>query len=211
MAAGDDYYEDLLKIVLQYEGERNTAENVLYASCLGAHGAALGALDTLAQNIGGKWGTEIMPYVSAAVTLVNCLVADWTSADGLTGEYAFDIAGGLTGDNLTDQVATLVNETTLMRYRGGRGRIYIPQPDVTKIESGTSWTSTFVSDIDTAITAWADFTNEQSIGDDLLTWVLYHRAGSKNLEQGFETIIGADCSSIPGTQRRRVRRVGHLR
>lgn len=210
MSAGDEYFEDLLKIVLRYAGERNTAENVLYASCLGAHGATLDELNGLATDIGGAWGTYVMPYVGSTITLSECTCADWTDADGLTGVADIGTAGSLTGDPLTDQVATLINQETLMRYRGGRGRIYIPQPDVTKIETGTSWTTAFVDAVTGAVNTFYDHLNEESIGDELLTGVLYHRAGNKVVEQGFEEIVGQTCSPTPGTQRRRVRRVGHL-
>jgi hypothetical protein len=211
MAAGDEYYEDLLKIVLSYSGEHNTAENVFYASCLGAHGATLTDLNDLAGSVITDWASDVMPLVGSTIALIQATVSDWTDADGLTGIATGDHVGGLTGDPLTDQVATLINEETLMRYRGGRGRIYIPQPDVTKILTGTTWTTAFVSDMSDAVTAFFNSLNVLSIGDDLLTAVLYHRAGNKVVEQGFEDIVEVTCSPTPGTQRRRVRRVGHLR
>lgn len=206
-----DYYPDLMKINVQYSGERNTAENVLYASCLGAHGATSEDLTTLAEDIGSSWATHFMPYISSAYALANVLVADWTDSDGLTGEYPNTTAGGLTGDILTDQVAMLINYETLMRYRGGRGRMYLPAPDATVIDSGTAWTDDQVTHITTACEGVFDYINTLSVGDDLLTVVLYHRPGSKVVVQGFEEIAGVSCSPVPGTQRRRVRRVGHLR
>lgn len=209
MAAGDEYFEDLLKIIMHYSGERNTAENVMYASCLGAHGATLDDLDSLAEAIGTSWSDEVMPLVSSSITFTTCYVADWTDADGLTGAYDVGTVGGLTGDQLPDQVATLVNLDSLLRYRGGRGRIYIPQPDVTKVETGTTWTSAFVTAMTDAIVAYLASVAEREIGDDLLTPVLYHRAGNKDVAQGYEDIVGAAASITPGTQRRRVRRVGH--
>jgi hypothetical protein len=211
MAAGDDYYEDLIKINLQYEGERNIAENVLFASCLGAHGASADDLDDLAHSISSAWIEYLMPYIGSTISLVNCLVADWTDADGLTGVYPVDQEGGLTGDPMTDQVAVLINEQSLMRYRGGRGRIYLPQPDVTVIDNGTTWTDEFIGHITDGIVDVLNVINALSIGDDLLTSVLYHRPGSKVVAQGYEDIIAASCSPTPGTQRRRVRRVGHKR
>jgi hypothetical protein len=211
MAAGDDYYEDLLKIIVSYTGERNTAENICYASCLGAHGATLSDLNTLAGDIFTLWAAQIMTNVIESVILSLIEVADWTDADGLTGSLTGDTAGSLTGEYPPDQVASLVNYETLMRYRGGRGRMYLPQPNAAQLVSGDSWTTAHVTNVTDGITNVFNGINELSIGDDLLTVVLYHRAGSKVVEQGFEDVVAATCSPVPGTQRRRVRRVGHKR
>jgi hypothetical protein len=211
MAAGDEYFEDLLKFIVQYSGDRNTAENVFYASCAGAHGATESNLVSLATSVHGWWGEYLMPLMSSAVSLQTVLCADWTDAEGLTGEYTAGVAGGLTGAPLTSQVCALINETSLMRYRGGRGRIYLPPPDVTKVETDQTWTGAFVADLATAITTVLNDINTLEIGVDLLTAVLYHRSGNKVVAQGYEDIVEVSASSIPGTQRRRVRRVGHLR
>lgn len=210
MSAGDEYFEDLLKFNVQYSGERNTAENVIYAACESAHGATLDTLIELAEEVGGYWVSNIMPYVSAAISLVNVLCADWTDADGLTGEYARDTAGSLSGDKLPSQVCTLGNFETLMRYRGGRGRIYLPQPDATVLQTDQTWTTDFIEDVTTGLTDVFNSINELTIGDEALTTVLYHRSGNKVVEQGYEMVVGVTASATPGTQRRRVRRVGHI-
>lgn len=209
MAAGDEYFEDLLKIILFYTGERNTALNVFYASCLGAHGATAEDLDTLAENIGTSFASNVLPHISENYGFSMCSVADWTSADGLTGFQDFDDQGSVSGTAPTDQVAILLNEEGLMRYRGGHGRFYLPTTGTTNMESGLSWTGAFVSAVTAAAADFLNYVATQTIGDDLLTPVLYHR-GSKDLEQGYEDIVGITCSPTPGTQRRRVRRVGHL-
>lgn len=211
MAPGDEYFEDLLKINLEYEGERNTAENVIYASNVGAHGASLGALNTIATNIGEYVGANLMPLVSSAVSLILTTVADWTSADGLTGSYVSDTAGGLSGGKLPSQVCTMGNYETLTRYRGGRGRIYFPQPDTTKMETDTTYTTAFQEAMQDAMVGVFNFINDQAIGEDLCTVVLYHRAGNKVVPQGYEDVVAITCNITPATQRRRVRRVGHLR
>lgn len=210
MSAGDEYFEDLLKVNLQYSGDRNTAENVFYASCLGAHGATLTDLNDLASSIFTLAGTYIMEAVQEGIALVAVKVADWTSNLGLTGEHTGSTAGSLTGDPLTAQVTGLINYQTNERYRGGRGRMYIPPPDVASVETDLAWSSSYVTSRDSGMTAFFDGVDELSIGDDLLTVVLYHR-GTDTVPQGFEAVIGVTCSPVPGTQRRRVRRVGHLR
>lgn len=210
MSAGDQYFEDLLKIEFTYTGERNTAANIMYASCAAAHGATFDSLASLATTIGTLWVDNIMPLIHEAITLEYCYVSDWTDADGLTAGELEVQAGGLTGELLPDQVATLINLESLSRYRGGHGRIYIPAPEQAKIQTGTTWTSAFADDMTTAITAVLNGINDATISDDPLTSVLYHRAGAKIVEQGFEEITGAVCSLTPGTQRRRVRRVGHI-
>jgi len=211
MSAGDEYFEDLLKFNVQYSGDRNTAENVFYTSCSGAHGASEEDLTDLATSVSGWWAEYLLPLMSSAVSLIKVICSDWTDAEGLTGYYDSDNAGGLTGDPLTSQVCALINETSLLRYRGGRGRIYLPPPDVTKVETDQTWAGGFVADLSDAVTEVFNNINTLEIGADLLTAVLYHRSGNKVVEQGFEDIVELGASTIPGTQRRRVRRVGHLR
>lgn len=210
MAAGDEYFTDLVKIEILYTGERNTAANVLWATCPGAHGASLDSLETIATALGEYYIANMMPLISSSVSFEACTVADWTSADGLTAEYDNPTAGSLTGGKLPSQVCVLVNYLTNTRYRGGHGRTYVPQPDTTKLQTDQTWTSAFQTAVEDFWVAFLDQIGEQLIGEAALTPVLYHRAGSKDLEQGTEDIIGLGVSLTPGTQRRRVRRVGHL-
>lgn len=210
MASGDEYFEDLLKIELQYTGERNTAANIFYASCTGAHGASVSALGDVATTIGEYVDANLMPLVASTVFHALTTVADWTSADGLTGAYGSDTAGGLTGGKLPSQVCALVNFETLTRYRGGHGRMYLPQPDTTKLQTDQTWTTAFQSAITDFMVAFLDEIAAQTIGAAAITPVLYHRSGNKDIAQGYEDIVGSSCSITPGTQRRRVRRVGHL-
>lgn len=210
MAAGDEYFEDLLKITLNYSGERNTAANILFASCTAAHGASLSALESLATTFAEYVVGNMMPLVSSSVSFLDCTVADWTSADGLTGGYEDSAAGGLTGGKLPSQVCVLINFITNTRYRGGHGRVYVPQPDTTKLQTDQTWTDAFATAMTDFWVAFLDEIAAQTIGAAALTPVLYHRAGSKDIDQGYEDIIGTQTSITPGTQRRRVRRVGHL-
>jgi len=203
-----EYFENLLKFEILYSGERNTAANIFYAKCNGAAGASLDALQALAENVGEYWGSNVMPLVSEYVTLAECTCADWTSAEGLTGLYDLSVAGSLDGGRLPDQVAVLCNYDTNLRYRGGRGRMYLPQPDTTKLENGDTWASAFVGDIEAAMAGVMGYVNDQEIGSNALTYSLYHR-GTEKVPQGVENVLAILCSPVPGTQRRRVRRVGH--
>jgi hypothetical protein len=211
VSAGDEYYEDLLKIEMLYTGEHNTAANVFYASCAGAHGATLTQLGDIASSLATAWVAQVMPYIIEAIALEFVKVSDWTDADGLSQEEAVGTSGSLTGEALADQVAGLINYTTLLRYRGGRGRAYIPQPNAAQLSNGGTWTTDYINNLGSGFTNWVNVLNDITIGDDALTFVLYHRSGNKVVEQGFEEVVGTACSATPGTQRRRVRRVGHKR
>lgn len=210
MSAGDQYFEDLLKIEFTYAGERNTAANILYASCAAAHGATIDDLSGVGNPIFTAWGDNIMPLVHHDITLVNGTISDWTSADGLSYTAVLGTEGGYTGALLPDQVATLCVGEASMRYRGGKQRIYIPAPEQSQLSTGQLWESSFQDDMTAAIIIVINTINDQTIGDQALTAVLYHRAGNKVVEQGFEAIESIGCSAIPATQRRRVRRVGHI-
>jgi hypothetical protein len=210
MSAGDEYYEDLLKITTSYQGERNPAQNVMYASCLGAHGASGSALNSLAEQIGALFAEYCVAYMASAISYVLTQVADWTSADGLTGEHVETVSGGYDGETLTAQTCSLINLDSLTRYRGGRGRVYLPQPTTAQVSTDQTWTSTHIDNLTNGFQSFINGLNALTIGDDLLTYVLYHRSGNKVVEQGFEDVVAVALSPIPGTQRRRVRRVGHI-
>lgn len=210
MVTGDEYFENLLKCTISYTGERNIAQNIFYMACTAAHGAGLTALTTLAQDIATEFSTEVMPQVSNSVYMDYVTVADWTDATGLTGIYDINTRGGLSGEVLPAQVCTLLNYQTNLRYRGGRGRLYLPQPSTAQLLNDTTWTSTFIGDVEAAIATFFGFVNEQTLSSAGMNWVLYHR-GTTNVAQGFEDVLAITCNQTPGTQRRRVRRVGHKR
>lgn len=203
-----EYFANTLKFEVLYTGERNTAANILYAHCTGAEGATLTVLENLADTLGMEWQTAVMPLVSEYVTLSQVTCSDWTSADGLTGLSDFSTAGSLTGGRLPDQVATLCNYQTNLRYRGGRGRMYLPQADITKLEDGKTWTTAFIGAVEAAMAGVLGAVNDMEIGGAAVTYSLYHR-GTTKVPQGLENVLAILCSPTPGTQRRRVRRVGH--
>jgi hypothetical protein len=211
VSAGDEYYEDLLKIEMLYTGEHNTAANIFYASCLSAHGATLTDLGDIAASLATAWVAQVMPYIVEAVALEAVKVSDWTDASGLSNTATVGTEGSLTGEALSDQVCGLINYETLFRYRGGRGRAYIPQPNAAQLSNGGTWTTDYITNLGSGFANFVSVLNAIAIGDDLLTFVLYHRAGNKVVEQGFEEVVATSCSPTPGTQRRRVRRVGHKR
>lgn len=210
MATGDEYFENLLKCTIAYSGERNTAQNIFYLACTAAHGAGLDALNTLAEDIANEFSTEVMPYVTSAIHMEYVSVADWTDASGLTGIYDITTAGSLDDNPLPSQVTTLLNYETNLRYRGGRGRMYLPQPTGAQLENDITWTDVFIGDVEAAMATFFGFVNEQTLSDAGMNWVLYHR-GTEHVPQGFENVLVITCSPTPGTQRRRVRRVGHKR
>jgi hypothetical protein len=212
MAPGDEYFTDLLKIEMTYSGERNTAANILYATSAAAHGATVPQLQGLADTIGASWKDNIVPSISSAITFENCSVADWTADTGLVGVYNFSQMGGATGTPCTAQVAMLVNLVTSLRYRGGRGRIYIPASDADAIDNDLTWGAGLAATMDTGLAAFYSAFNAALLNEEPVTWVLYHRGPpAKYVAKGVETVDAAVFNLTPGTQRRRVRRVGHLK
>jgi hypothetical protein len=209
LAPGTEYFTDLLKIEMTYAGERNTAANIMYATCSAAHGASLADLNGLAASLATSW-SGVKNVIHESLFFQECKVSDWTSAEGLSGTDSPVVAGLWTGTILPSQVCGLVNYDTTMRYRGGHGRLYLPQPGDTAVETDTTWTSTYLSAAVDFVTDWFTDINAAELASEPLTWVLYHR-GSTHVPQGVEVIQGATISGIPATQRRRVRRVGHKR
>lgn len=210
MAPGSEYYENLLKVEVTYAGERNTAANIFYLQCAGAHGATIDQLQTLATYINTKWGSNIMQYVHDAYEVNAVNVYDWTSAEGLVGSNFTTQPGQMGDSQFTDQVCWLLNYETNLRYRGGRGRMYIPAPGSSAFGTGDSWNSTILGDFEALVATLLTDINSQTLGSEAVTWVLYHR-GTTTVPQGVEPVLVISVSPVPGTQRRRVRRVGHRR
>lgn len=208
--AGPTYFADLLKIEMLYSGERDNAANVMWASCAGAHGATLTNLVGVANDLGTKWSTEILPMISNNISLVGCQVSDWTSNTGLSGLQVFSVAGSNGSGAIPAQACQLINFETVLRYRGGRGRVYLPAAAPASLQDNQHWTAAHITNLEANFSSWLTFANAESLGGDLLTMVVYHR-GTTQVPQQVDDILNISAPLELATQRRRVRRVGHVK
>lgn len=211
----ESYFEDLGKIIVQYSGDRDTAENVLWFSSTGIGGATLAELNSFAASFYSLWSAAVVAMLPTTTEVIAALVSDWTSADGLTGEQTGTDAGTGDGAATGAQVSALINWLANGRFRGGHPRTYLPNPASGNLENNQNLTSDSASALAASIGSFLTDFNELTIADAAVELVLYHRgptaAHPDRIAQGVKPIIGGDVPTRLATQRRRVRRVGHER
>jgi hypothetical protein len=111
-------------------------------------------LNTLASDIATAWETNLAALVSDQFTLVEVDILDLTTDSGNSGLWTGTHTGGLSGSILPDQCATNIEFNIGRRYRGGKPRMYMPPPDVSKLSDPAHFTSGFVTDMNTGMSAF---------------------------------------------------------
>lgn len=101
-------------------------------TCLTAFGAAYAA--SLFQNY----------------RVTGLAAIDLSSPTAATAEVTGAIDGTLTGVGLPADTAFVLSATVARRFRGGHPRSYLPLGDDTKLADTTTWTSAFVTAVETA-------------------------------------------------------------
>lgn len=101
-------------------------------------------------------------------------------------------AGSITGNQLPFQVAVVISLLADSATRHGRGRLYLPAPDVSMCTNG-ALSATCLTNLDTGMTALFD-----SLNTSVLTPVIRNRTAHTSLN-----VASARVGSIFDTQRRR--------
>jgi len=116
------------------------------------------------------------------------------ATDGQTTRVTATVshAGSITGNPLPYQVAVVISLLTDTATRHGRGRLYLPAPDVSMCVDG-KLSSTALTNIDTGMTALFD-----SLNTSVLTPVVRNRTAHSSLN-----VTSARVGSVFDTQRRR--------
>jgi hypothetical protein len=117
-----------------------------------------------------------------------------TATDGQTTRVTATVshAGSITGNPLPYQVAVVISLLTDSATRHGRGRLYLPAPDVSMCVDG-KLSSTCLTNLDTGFTALFD-----SLNTDGLTPVVRNRSAHTST-----VVTSARVGSVFDTQRRR--------
>jgi hypothetical protein len=109
---------------------------------------------TLAGDVAAAWATNLSPRMQASVSLTEVDVLDIATDSGLSGQWNGTDVGGDSGAPLPIQVATNVEYGIARRYRGGKPRCYFPLGTATFLLTQSMWTAAYVTDINTAVTAF---------------------------------------------------------
>jgi hypothetical protein len=207
------YLPGIAKVQLFYGGElHDIGVTTFYLFDESFSGATAETLAECAALIKVLWDDLIMPHVSNEANCFECTVADWGSAEGLTGSALSEGTGGLTGIPLSAQTCTLVNLAQPLRYRGGHPRWYLPYADAAALGNPIAYSSDFLEAVQTDLNSLLAGLNslDEPTGTPVL--VCYHtrdHVGDVLQPPSHQVVTALTVNPTPATIRRRVRRAGH--
>jgi hypothetical protein len=195
------------------------ASSRFYLSFTGGSASAAD-LNTLSTDIATAWNTDLAELVSEQFTLTEVDILDLTTDHGNSGLATVSHAGTLAGSILPDQVATNIQYKIGRRYRGGKPRMYLPPPDVTKLLDPAHLTSAFVTLCNTQVAAFFSAISALSVGSlgALAQVNLSYYSGFTNVTNSsgrtraapkykaaatLDTVTGYDTHALLSSQRRR--------
>jgi hypothetical protein len=119
---------------------------------------------TLAGDIEAAFASDLAPLMGDAYSLTEVDVLDIATDSGLSGQWTGDETGSRSGNNLPAQVCMNVEYGIARRYRGGKPRGFWPFGVVGDEESLSSWSSAFVGDVNSGISAFFTAVEALSVG-----------------------------------------------
>ena len=203
------YLPKLIRVRHHYSGLRDTAYNIHWLQAENDGPYTQDDLATAGTALGEIWSTDVVAYLAGNITYTGCEVADFTSALGNVADTSYTVTGG-TGGHMAAQVAALWSLKTAERYRGGHGRSYIPCPGDGNMADDRNLSSTFITHMDDAISAYIAAIESLTLADGAAIWVVLHK------KHGTESpyvapVVSAECQAVVATMRRRLRKVARHR
>jgi len=202
------YLAHLGKVEIYYQGDRDTAVNVMWISSTGIDGADSTLLAALATDIGSEWVDMFAPYICNEQTILECTVTDWSSDTGVSGTHVLNVPGSSGPGPMPSQVCSLINWQVATRYRGGRPRQYVPAPSQGMLADNQHLTEVVAGGMSINAELFLGFVNAEVISGDPVKLVCFHRVTAHHPVASVEPIISGAVSPQLATQRRRLRRVG---
>jgi hypothetical protein len=161
--------DKVIRIELFYTNNHTTGTilNRLFWQYSGSAGDNT-TMATLASNISGYFSTHCASLLpnEASLDAVKCV--DLSSDTAPLGEYTTPVDGTLSGTDNSAQVAFLVTMAIARRYRGGKPKTFLPFGTATQLQSVGTWTSAFVSDVQTG---WNAFVGDITADTSAVTFV----------------------------------------
>jgi len=140
-----------------------SAGSRFYLSYAGSAPTA-GNCATLALDIGGAWATHLAPLVNDSYGLAEVDVLDITSEMGSSGNSVVGWSGTESGTTLPDQCAVNIEYDIARRYRGGKPRMFLPPGSTSDVANPSTWSGTYVTNVNTGIVAFFAEIEALSIG-----------------------------------------------
>jgi len=128
-----------IKSALDFTDEAdNHALIVLHFGYTGAAPTS-GNLTTMATSIGTAWTSNFAPLYSTSGGLLTVVCTDLAASNGAQGSASPNVSGTRVGGGLPRSTAMLFNHHIAQRYRGGKGRTYMPLGVAGDITGGGNW------------------------------------------------------------------------
>lgn len=204
------YYPGVIEIAAHYDiGASKDAVNVTHWAA-GPTPPSVGELTTAQTTFNTWWNAWWSTLAATSSKYKGCIVTDKGSATGLQvrNDTFSPIAGTLTGGPVADNVALLISLKTATRYRGGKGRLYVPGIGIAATANdGRTVLPTTQSNCDTGMATLRTHMSSLSFGGSIgCVQCVWHRRGDETT-LGPETILTSVTQTVLASQRRRLRKV----
>lgn len=218
------YLPGLIRIQWQMSDEAGRVDEIIWHSVLTGSPAplTLAQLVNIQTAVNATWNTgstALSPLIASSYHFNGSIITDQQSATGLQASNAgfTPIPGGdSSGPALPRQVAGVISLQQASRYRGGKGRSYVPGIGNNNINTdGKTMPNTVAQDLGFWINAVAtalDTTASPTSNFVILrarTQVTPHTVPKTYLPPFTVPVSGFFVSGVYGTQRRRIRKVAH--
>lgn len=156
--------------------------------------------EAIAATAAEAFGDTLMQYLVNVASLTNTRAKRGPNSTGSSADDGY-VQAGLEGSNSAPpNVAVVIQKRTATGGRTGRGRMYLPFIDETKIDRGGVLDSTYQSNVQAAADA---FISALAAAD--IPMVLLHQLGGSS-DDTPHLVTSLNVAQRVGTQRRRLRR-----
>lgn len=215
---------NVIKLQLKFSiGADQSAMNVFYFRYTGGPPSSTD-LNNFAASAANAYGTSMGPDMSNTVTLIESIATDMNSASGQQGSANVAHTGADTTAELAADTCVVMNHVIGRRYRGGKPRHYLLLGTSQRLQSPTLWGSSWINGVTASFGTWLSSIVGNVFGGFTITAfvnVSYYLGYTQQpygtptkyrqvptLRPGgpvIDVITSSAASSIPGSQRRRVR------
>jgi hypothetical protein len=207
----------VVKLVLSWQQEDATAENILYFQYTGSGSLSVGELTNFMEST--EIASDLLaPFVGASVSSVTAVLmtgTDLSSNTGVTFSFIPSFTGTNTGASIAASQAVCVSHEIARRYRGGHPRTYMMVGSASDFETASVkfWQASFLTNIQNG---WNAFVGHFpfTIGARTWSWVnvsFYETVGGVRTVRTtplVDPIIATTARDRVCSQRRRLGKVG---
>lgn len=119
---------------------------------------------TIATDIAAAWASDFNALTPDDIALNEVDVLDIATDSGLSGQWTGSNVGTRGATGLPYQVAMNVEYGIARRYRGGKPRSYFPFGVLGDLQTDATWTSSFVTSVNTGVAAFYTAVQAISVG-----------------------------------------------